>query len=134
MMPGLLPGDHVLVLRFWPRQWLRRGQVVIISYPDHGQMCYQDTLVKPKYIKRITGLPGDTMRVAIPSFFPSFPDVFSQQPEPRTWHIPSEHYFVQGDSWGLDSNIVGPIPFHALYGVVITKLKRQEPGSKHIAP
>lgn len=74
------------------------------------------------------------MTVAILPFPPFFPDVYSQQLEPRTWHIPSEHYFVQGDSWGLDSSIVGPIPFHALYGVVITKLKRREPGSNHIAP
>jgi signal peptidase I len=128
MVPALLHGDRVLVLRFWPGRWLRRGQIVVTHYLVGGGRRNPDGLSEQKYIKRITGLPGDTMIVESPNLPPAQSGGFG----PHTWHVPPGHYFVQGDSWGLDSTIVGPLPFRALCGVVMMKLKSRE--SRHYQP
>ena len=71
MLPGLLPGDYVLVARWrygwshtsfpfgWPRlrgrllaQAPERGDVVVFRAPPDG---------RTDYIKRLVGLPGDTI-------------------------------------------------------------------------
>ncbi|MBL1129475.1 MAG: signal peptidase I [Chloroflexi bacterium] len=134
MMPTLLPGDRVLALRFWPGRWLRRGQIVVTHYLDTRQTRQPDALSEQKYIKRITGLPGDTMTVEMPPLPPSQKAAANERPQPRTWRVPPGHYFVQGDSWGLDSRIVGPLPFRALRGVVIMKLKRRVEHTNQSAP
>jgi signal peptidase I len=121
MSPTLVGGDRLLALRFWPARWLRQGQIVVTRYPDRHLQQDLEVLSQQKYIKRITGLPGDTVRVEWPNFpRPAEPD---ELPQPRRWRIPPGHYFVQGDSWGLDSTIVGPLPFHALCGVALMKLR-----------
>ncbi|MBX3059928.1 MAG: signal peptidase I [Anaerolineae bacterium] len=125
MTPTLLHGDRVLALRFWPGRWLRHRQIVVTHYPDTHQQHRPDTLSQQKYIKRITGLPGDTMTVEMPPLPPSQKAAAVRWPQPRTWRVPPGHYFVQGDSWGLDSRLLGPLPFGALCGVVIMKLKRR---------
>ncbi len=134
MTPTLQHGDRALVLRFWPARWLRRGQIVVTRYPDTRQTGNLDALGEQKYIKRITGLPNDTVVVERANFPSPQMAAFSEQSEPRTWHIPPGHYFVLGDSWGVDSSVVGPIPFHALCGVVIMKLKHRKSCSHQPVP
>lgn len=163
MTPALLPGDRVLALRFWPGRRLRRGQIVVTHYPDTHQQHPPDTFSQQKYIKRITGLPGDTMTVEMPPLASAPPGDFmsdgspppmktvaqdsflrgqvgnlpyigSELAQPRTWHVPPGHYFVQGDAWGLDSRILGPLPFGALCGVVIMKLKRRGEDARQPTP
>lgn len=135
MTPTLLPGDRVLALRFWPGRRLRRGQIVVTHYLDTRPMRQPDDLSEQKYIKRVTGLPGDTITVSgnVPFPPPQLPAI-NEPPKPRTWRVPPGHYFVQGDSWGLDSRIVGPLPFRALRGVVIMKLKRRVEHTNQSAP
>ena len=29
MVPTVFPGDRLLLLRYWPRAWLRQGQIVV---------------------------------------------------------------------------------------------------------
>jgi signal peptidase I len=67
MVPTLLVGDHIFVERFkyglripWTKKWLtefddpKRGDVVVFSYPQDEDV---------DFIKRIIGIPGDTVRV-----------------------------------------------------------------------
>src|SRR5687768_12808233 len=53
MQPTLVEGDRVLVVRHWPRRWLRRGQIVIVRPGPASEMG-------TPLIKRIAGLPGDS--------------------------------------------------------------------------
>jgi signal peptidase I len=49
MDPGLLPGDHLLLLRFGP---IHRGDVVALRHPRE-----RDTVV----VKRVAALPGEAV-------------------------------------------------------------------------
>jgi signal peptidase I len=49
MEPGLLPGDHLLLLRLGR---IRRGDVVAVRHPRH-----RDTVV----VKRVAALPGEAV-------------------------------------------------------------------------
>jgi signal peptidase I len=123
MLPTLAPGDRLLALRLWPARWLRRRQIVVTRYPQSHAQHAPNALSEQKYIKRVTGLAGDTITIELPDVKPLLmPDY---PPQPRNWHIPPGHYFVQSDSWGLDSTTLGPIPFRALCGVALVKLRRR---------
>jgi signal peptidase I len=123
MSPTLVHGDRLLALRFWPARWLRQGQIVVTRYPNRRPQHDPGVPGQQKYIKRVTGLPGDTVTVERPNF-PRLaaPD---ELPHSRRWRIPPGHYFVQSDSWGLDSTVVGPLPFCAFCGLVLVKLRRR---------
>jgi len=129
MYPAFHHGERVVSLRFWPRHWLHRGQIVVWQMPAERQpLSMPKSMGGTLYIKRLVGLPGDVVTVDL-----------SEWPEPlqamqksayddqgrRIWHVPTGHCFVKGDSPGFDSTIAGPIPFHALRGIVLTKLPRK---------
>jgi signal peptidase I len=125
MMPDLEDGERVLTLRHWPPGWWRKGQVVVWELPQHSiSMPVFHMSNNALYIKRILGLPGDV--VILPP--PELPGVSGQAvsrrdgQNPQIWEIPPGYCFVKGDSPGLDSTILGPIPFQCVRGVVITKL------------
>jgi signal peptidase I len=79
MVPTLLIGDHVLVTKFSYGIWLRlpyvkqayelidlgdpaRGDIAVFKYPmDQGNNVFWDG--GTNYIKRVVGLPGDTVEV-----------------------------------------------------------------------
>jgi signal peptidase I len=94
-------------------------------------------LIEPpptKFIKRLTGLPGDTisiriseldqrLRVILPAKYATH-DVL-------VWHIPPGHCFVRGDGqFSGDSVIWGPIPIKFLTGLVLLKLRSNQVISK----
>ena len=128
MYPALEDGDRVLAMRYWPNWWLRKGQIVIARFgatEGHSDRHPQSTS-ENRFIKLVVGLPGDRV-VAHISEFPEplrsrQRSLYDEQGR-RTWHIPPGHCFVRGDSFGVDSSVVGPIPFHALRGVVLMKLR-----------
>jgi signal peptidase I len=126
MSPTLTNGDRLLAIRFWPARWLRQGQIVVTHYPLNRLPYASDDLGEQRYIKRITGLPGDTIIVKRPNFPPPRSDEPDTLFEPRQWLIPPGHYFVEGDSWGLDSTTVGPLPFQAFCGLTFMKLRRRQ--------
>ena len=125
MYPALVPGDRVLVLRHWPAHWLKRGQILIGFPPFAFADKATDALERSFIIKRVIGLPGDTL-VTFLSDLPEFERLLrlSQHSDDgqRVWHIPPQHVFVKGDSVGTDSLTWGPIPFSNVVGIVFLKL------------
>ncbi len=120
MLPTLCERDRVLIWRFWPARFLRRGQIIILQQES------QRFKGLPPYIKRITGVPGDII---------TFPSDLSEHVtlslhaqhhigNQRMWHIPPGHLFVQGDNQAesVDSVLWGPISFDQVGGIVVRKL------------
>lgn len=130
MYPTFHHGERVVALRFWPRRWLHRGQIVVWQIPSERQPLSMPKSMGGKlYIKRLVGLPGDVVTADI-STWPEplramLKSAYDDQGR-RIWHVPTGHCFVKGDSPGLDSRTVGPIPFHALRGLVIVRLPRRK--------
>lgn len=76
MMPNLLIGDFILVNKFdygirlpvWNRKIIelgtpKRGDVVVFRYPGSKELGAEDPTAGTDYIKRVIGLPGDTVSV-----------------------------------------------------------------------
>jgi signal peptidase I len=82
-----------------------------------------------KFIKRITGLPGDTISVPLSSLHELMQAALKDQCNAEgnlVWTIPDRHCFVQGDSpVCVDSLSTGPIPIAALTGIALLKLPRR---------
>jgi signal peptidase I len=129
MTPFLIPGDRVLVLRYWPIKWIRKGQVVVF-FPPIGE--YEDN-VPPAFtkhvlfVKRIIGVSGDTVSTSLldlPEFERASLSPAHDEMGKRVWNIPPKHFFAKGDSFGTDSLTWGPIPNDRLVGIVIMRLSR----------
>lgn len=141
MYPAYKEGDRVIVIRYWPKGWLRKGQVVIAgnlpamsgvltklasnTLPEFENVSHKPVIYTKPLIKRLIGLPEETVAVS------------GTQPMLRTvslpplndmgnyiWHIPPNHCFLKGDSVGIDSCVWGPIPLNHIRGVVAFKLSR----------
>lgn len=120
MIPTLLPGDRVLVCKFWYYvQKPEREDIFVFKYP-----------VDPKrdFVKRIIGLPGDTVEIRqgtvyingepLKDSYVKFKDAYNMQKVT----VPSDSYFAMGDNrpnsqdsrfWGFvpEKNIRGPVFF-----------------------
>lgn len=146
MRPALEPGDRVLALRFYPARWLRQGQILVLQFPAGEEIpeIHPSSAERALYIKRLIGLPGETVSIPLTELPASFQqrrtcEDDAQQGQ-RVWQVPAGHGFVKGDSLGLDSTILGPIPLREVLGVVVMKLRRpagrtgaREPGSEQIS-
>ncbi len=131
MSPTLHDGDRVLVFRYWPAKWLQKGNIVLI-WPWPNEISHHK---EPKpfgvipYIKRVIGLPGDTIVTSIDELdeyhksklFHTYDDEGK-----KAFYIPHNHFFVIGDYpiGGFDSRKWGPIPFESFLGVVVIKLSK----------
>jgi len=149
MKPTLLGGDRVLLLRFWPRRWLRQGQIIVCEYLTKSKLntlhssestIFQLVTRKYKsyfekyelqdfYIKRLLGTGGD--QVVIPT--QDAPDWLLHNRTVKrdsrgnfVWQVPPGHCFVKGDSpYSYDSTSLGPIPLDHIVGIVLLKLPRR---------
>ncbi len=112
MMPTLQNSEYILVDK--AEYYLRapqRGDVIVFVAPPNPST---------DYVKRVIGLPGDTVRVdANGQVFVN--DVRITEPyvndltnpyEPNTWKLGPNQYFVLGDNRGdsSDSRAWGPVP------------------------
>jgi signal peptidase I len=116
MRPTLVPGDRVLIdKRIYERSEPRRGDIVVFRYPLNPTRIY---------IKRIVGLPGDSVEIrsghlniggreVIEPYVKGAP---SGDYGPQT--VPAEAYFVLGDNRNNseDSRAFGFVPRRLLLG------------------
>lgn len=120
MMPTLAEGDALLVLDWWPRCLLARGQIVVSKLPhmSGGEL----------YIKRIIAIAGETVSIPLAALprrdIPQVPACYHDEHGLRTWQIPARHVFVRGDNaaQSIDSALRGPFPYERIQGVVLMKL------------
>jgi signal peptidase I len=111
MAPAILPGDHVAVD-------MRGGT------PKRGEIWVFSGLNKTTMIKRIIGLPGESVEVAggkvlingepLPEPYLSVPMNYTMPPT----QLGPDEYFVLGDSRNVsfDSHNWGPLPRSGLIG------------------
>lgn len=121
MAPTLAAGDRVLVWRFWPKRWLRRGQIVLVCPWGNPE---EDLT---RFLKRIVGVAGDTLVTTLdelPEALRAAHARFYDAQGRRTWQIPAGHLFVRGDhrQGSIDSTSWGAVPAQRVYGVVFRKL------------
>jgi signal peptidase I len=121
MSPTLEHGDRVVIWRFWPTQWLRRGQIVLI------RPWGKSPATAPLWIKRIVGLPGETFMTPLeqlPEYFPSPLQAVPESQGWRAWQVPPGYVFVQGDNRevSVDSLFWGPISSQYIIGIMLRKL------------
>jgi signal peptidase I len=107
MMPALTNGDYILADRLAYQKHLpKRGDIIILTSP---------TVTGRDLIKRIIGLPGETVKIAqgqvlINGVLLNEPYISVQAAYRGEWKIPQDQYFVLGDNrndsqdshqWGL---------------------------------
>ena len=135
MMPTIQPREYVLIDKLSPRfANYRRGEVVVFQPPDD----YQQNGIP--FIKRVIGLPGDTVSLENGEVFitpAGGSPVRIDEPyvaldangrrvptQPRDaatttqWTVPEGSYFVMGDnrSQSQDSRVFGPIDRELIVG------------------
>ncbi|MBN2200869.1 signal peptidase I [bacterium] len=118
MTPTLEPGDHVLSNQlYFTDHNPAAGDVVIFKSPEDG---------KSNFIKRITGMPGDTVAMAggrwvvngKPASDPAFTGTRADTGAFGPVVVPRDAYFVTGDNpdHSRDSRQFGPVPRHLIRG------------------
>lgn len=126
METTVLPGEYILVDKLTPRfDGYKRGDIVVFHPPSGFSTGPEGD--KP-FIKRIIGLPGDTIdvrdgHVIVNGMQLNEPYVFDGQPteaRPGTahWAVPLDSYFVMGDhrQASTDSRDFGPVAASQIIG------------------
>ena len=138
MVPTLHYGDRVLVWRCCPHRWLRRGRIVVVAHEADLSRSHWPIPQEPAlYIKRVVGLPGDTVQWSPDTrpvkagdgkggngTTPGATPVGAGNGETYRLEVPPRHLFVCGDNrpGSRDSRYWGPLPLRSLRGIVLTKL------------
>jgi signal peptidase I len=119
MLPGLTPDEYVLVNKaVYLFHAPERGDVIVFHYP-------LDTT--RDFIKRIIGLPGDTITVDETNVWVNGVKLkepyisTAANPTGRTWKIPPNVYFVMGDNRPVsdDSRDWGCVPKDYIVGKAV---------------
>ena len=123
MMPALQDQERIFINKFVYRFGIgkiERGDMVVFWYPN------DDT---KSYIKRVIGLPGDTVEVndgtvivngkAIEESY--VPEEYRDHQSSVAMKVPGDNYFVLGDhrSSSNDSRAWGTVPVQKIYGKAV---------------
>ena len=123
MMPGMSDQERIFINKYEYRlssDSIRRGDLVVFHFPlDPSQ----------SYIKRVVGLPGDTVEIAGGTVLvngkkldePYVPDEYRDRISLPKEPIPASHYFVLGDhrNSSSDSRMWGLVDRSEIYGKAV---------------
>lgn len=137
MLPTIAPGEYVLIDKLTPRfDGYHYGDVVVFEPPGGDGLAGGNV----PFIKRVIGLPGDTVRLENGRVFVTAaggqpilieepylalqPDGSAVPTQPRSadgqseWQVPDGSYFVMGDNrtQSQDSRSFGPIERDLILG------------------
>jgi len=118
MAPRLHDQDRLFINKFaYDFEKIGRDDVVVFYYPRD---------IQKSYIKRVIGLPGDTVRIEDGQVFvngkpidePYVPDRYRDVRSMEALKVPPGEYFVMGDhrSISSDSRDFGPVARELIYG------------------
>jgi signal peptidase I len=142
MTPTLQNGERVLAWTPFSRRQFKRGSIVTLhrffdvhvhlTDEQRAQPGFQKALAalerEPQelLIKRLVGLPGDTVRVPAgqlsPGKLPTIDPQAMRCGDEFVWHVPKGQVFVRGDGvQSGDSVSWGPIPITHLEQIVLCR-------------
>jgi signal peptidase I len=115
MKPTLQPGEFVLINKLaYKIGKPSHGDVIVFHYPRDP---------KQDYIKRVIGIPGDTVTVSggvvsVNNTPLTEPYISAPPAYPGSWKVPSDSLFVLGDNrnQSSDSHIWGFVPLSEVVG------------------
>lgn len=132
MSPTFEEGQQVLILLHIPTKLLRRDQFAVFN------LSWAETIPDPKpsiIIKRIVGLPNNIVRIQgsqIEQWMP-FKAISTRCDDGfYELQVPLGHCFVRADGTGADSRHWGPIPLHALVGIVVKRMSKPDVRKREI--
>ena len=123
MMPALVNDERIFINKFTYRfgaGTIERGDMVVFFFPlDRSK----------SYIKRVIGLPGDTVQIDHGNVFvngeplnePYVPDAYRDNQSMPAKTVAADHYFVLGDhrSSSNDSRAWGTVDRKDIYGKAV---------------
>ena len=125
MLPHLRDGERIFVnkLIYYGLPELKRGDIVVFWYPDDPSKSY---------IKRIIGVPGDTVEIRNGRVLVNNREIEEPQLDPglnlarefmRPVVIKNHYYFVMGDNrdHSSDSRRWGLVPEKYIYGKAVVR-------------
>ncbi len=123
MMPALVDQERIFINKFVYQlgiSRIHRGDLVVFYYPGDQTKSY---------IKRIVGLPGDTVEIDRGTVFVNgrpltedyVPQAYRDYQSMSLTRIEPDSYFVLGDhrSSSNDSRSWGPVPRQCIYGQAV---------------
>jgi len=135
MIPTLLVGDHILVNKFIFGPQIPFTKIRLFSFqkPERGEVVVflEPTEKKKDFIKRVIGLPGETIQVINRKVHingkPLKDEEYAYHASSRLVRgldnhgptkIPEDCYFMMGDNRenSSDSRVWGPVPFELMKG------------------
>lgn len=127
MLPTLKVGDRLMVEKIsYYFQKPQRGDIIVFTPPDNALRCdpTQTLPLKNAYIKRIIGLPGETVEVKEGRVFingeelqEEYINSLAHYQFPPT-EVPEQNYLVLGDNRNesCDSHVWGFLPHDNIIG------------------
>ncbi|MGB0561071.1 MAG: signal peptidase I [Spirulinaceae cyanobacterium] len=134
MLPTLEVGDRLMIEKLSYRFGdPKRGDVIVFRPPDEAERCtpHQEVElpIRDAYIKRIVGLPGETVEVKAGTVYvdsePLEENYLDESPKysfgPVT--VPEESYLVLGDNRNesCDSHVWGAVPEQQIIGRTVVR-------------
>lgn len=121
MMPWLVDQERIFINKFvYQIEDIGRGDVIVFRYPHDPTRSY---------IKRIIGLPGDTVAIEKGEVFingkkleePYLIDEYRDRWNHAARVVPPNEYYVLGDhrNSSNDSRVWGPVPREFIYGKAV---------------
>ena len=121
MKPALRDGDRIFISR--DVRELKRGDIIIFYYPKDQSKSY---------IKRIVGMPGETVEVRGNRVFINGQALEEPYVAPENnlakfnvlpTKVPPDNYYVMGDNrdYSNDSRVWGTLPRTLVYGKFVSK-------------